>query len=379
MITTVWVKLEALSPECEYTKEDEGKLSITIKNNEKRKTVEYNSDWTKRCSLKKTQDQNQNRNQTIEIRSVTESTSRPEETSMESSRTSRSTENTIPALTSTSKAAPKPCHDDADIEKELSKIAIKAKGPALSLKRWREYDIEVVLEDLNTGNKAEAKTFPHDTLYWICPGNCGKKILQEEFCDGTDHCPGGADESKKNCEVSKLPQKTAYGLYGYMLLIMTIYGMFMISNKKENTDPSLEMNPVRNFEKEDYKLRHTNDNFGLSTEVKEQTFDKIFDVDDIEAKEVCKQVKEAEIEVHGNGQEAYDCVLKHFDGDHPLTARLKDPSGGKELKLKKGVNRKLNSNTKWFNLNISIMFVFLCLHHFDYIKDIGKTKDVSTI
>ena len=106
--------------------------------------------------------------------------------------------------------------------------------------------------------------------------------------------------------------------------------------------------------------------------MKEQLFDKIFDADDSEAKEVSKQVKEAETEVHENSQEAYDCVLKHYEGDHPLTARLRDPSGGKELKVKKGVNRKLNSNTKWFNLNISIMFVFLCLHHFNYIKDIGK-------
>ena len=136
---------------------------------------------------------------------------------------------------------------------------------------------------------------------------------------------------------------------------------------------SLEMKPEeKDFQREDYELRHTKDNFNLSKEVKEQTFVKIFDVNDVQAFRICEQVKEAEVEMHKNSRDAYDCVLKHFDGDHPLTARIRDPSGGVQLKVKKNINRKLDFNTRWFSLNISTKFVLLCFHHFDYIKDIGK-------
>ena len=273
-------------------------------------------------------------------------------------------------LNTTSKPTQRPCQNDEEIVLELSKSALK--GPTIPLRRWREYDIEVVLEDLNTGEKADVKIFTHNTFRWVCPGNCHQTISQKEFCDGTEHCPGGADESKKWCEVSKLPQKSAYGFYGWMLFIITIYGMFMISNRTEYIAPNLELNPeAQEFQKEDYKQRHVNENVSLSQQVKEQTFDKLFDINDDQASKVFKEVKEAEVEVHKNAKEAYDCVLNHYGGDHPITARLTDPSGGSALKVKKYINGKVSSSTRWFSLNISTMFIFLCLHHFDYIKDIG--------
>ena len=85
-------------------------------------------------------------------------------------------------------------------------------------------------------------------------------------------------------------------------------------------------------------------------------------------------MRDVETEVHLNSVEAYNCILKNYSGDHPLTARLVDPSGGVALKAKKYINMKMVSNTRWFSLNISITFIFLILHHFDYIKDIGETK-----
>ena len=84
-------------------------------------------------------------------------------------------------------------------------------------------------------------------------------------------------------------------------------------------------------------------------------------------------MRDVETEVHPNSMEAYNCILKNYSGDHPLTARLVDPSGGVTLKAKKYINTKMESNTRWFSLNISITFIFLVLLHFDYIKDIGET------
>ena len=116
---------------------------------------------------------------------------------------------------------------------------------------------------------------------------------------------------------------------------------------------------LEEFQRENYMEQHSRDNQNLGEEEKRLTFKRLFDVDDVRTKRICRQVKEAEIEAHKNAKDAYQCVLKHYDGNHPLTARIRQPSGGKKLKLKKQFNKKLNPNTQWFFLNISIMFVFL--------------------
>ena len=212
------------------------------------------------------------------------------------------------------------------------------------------------------------------TLCHPGPGNCHKTISQEEFCDGTPHCPGGADETKKNCEVSKLPQKTAYAFYGYMMFIITIYWMFLSSDKDGQMEPTQETHlGLEDFKKENYKQSHSTENFIKPNEVREHLFNKLFDVNDNQAKDICEQVRDVETEMHLNSVEAYNCILKNYSGDHPLTTRLVDPSGGIVLKAKKYINMKMKSNTRWFSLNISITFIFLILHHFDYIKDVGET------
>ena len=123
---------------------------------------------------------------------------------------------------------------------------------------------------------------------------------------------------------------------------------------------------------EEYKESHMSTN-SHSRHIKKLTFPKIYDVNDDQVQEICETVREAELELHDNPEEAYNCVLKHYDGDHPISARLEDPSGGALLKGKKFVNKSLKTNTRWFGFKISSMFFLLCLHHFDYIKDIGKT------
>ena len=97
------------------------------------------------------------------------------------------------------------------VAEELKKTAFK--GPQLILNRWREYKIELVIEDLNTTRKSDPLILTHDTYFWKCSGSC-HRITQEKFCNNDPDCPDESDESKDNCEVSKLPQKTAFGFYG---------------------------------------------------------------------------------------------------------------------------------------------------------------------
>ena len=97
------------------------------------------------------------------------------------------------------------------VAEELKKTAFK--GREIILNRWREYKIELVIEDVNTTRKSDPLILTHDTYFWKCSGSC-HRITQEKFCNIHRDCPDGSDESKDNCEVSKLPQKTAFGFYG---------------------------------------------------------------------------------------------------------------------------------------------------------------------
>ena len=365
VITSAWVKPTSFSPECLYSKEDEGKLKITMSvSNENLKKEPI-------MKMTLTQKPNHSENTTPAF---------PEKLTTAHSSKTVMTEVYMPPLDTKSgftnranakrEPATETCFNDADTVQDLANTAFEV--PAIALKRWREYEIVIIVENVKTGKSIE-KTFQYNTFRWQCPGTC-QTIGQLQLCDGTEDCPGGTDESKKNCEVSQLPTKAAYGLYGYMMLLITIYLMFMTSPKPvvPRTEELELINEERLFDSELYKDQHRYDNLSLSSKIKQQTYNKLFDVDDEQVNEICEQVRAAEVEEHKDPEEVYNCILKHFGGDHPITARLVDPSGGLMLKAKKLINQKLNSKTRWFALRLNSMFIFLCLHHFDYIKDIGE-------
>ena len=87
------------------------------------------------------------------------------------------------------------------------------KGPEKVLKRWREYEYRIIIEDQETKQRSDPLTIKHNTFYWKCEGSC-HKIQQSQFCNNERDCPDGSDESADNCEVSQLPQKVAYSFYG---------------------------------------------------------------------------------------------------------------------------------------------------------------------
>ena len=153
----------------------------------------------------------------------------------------------------------------------------------------------------------------------------------------------------------------AYNLYGYMLLLITVFWVFLGSKKPALQGSANEMHSQRgSFTKEEYRNHHRDNNFAHAQEVMKHTYDNLFDVNDEQVEEICQQVR--------------DCILEHYGGDHPLSARLANPSGGVLGKTKRLVNKKVNPETRWFGVGIIFRFVNLCLLHFDYIKDIGKGK-----
>ena len=89
--------------------------------------------------------------------------------------------------------------------------------------------------------------------------------------------------------------------------------------------------------------------------------------------ETFKWIKEAEEELHGDPDEAYHCVLANFGGSATLTFRIIEPNGGIIYKIKAGINRIIFPKTaKWYILSNINLFIMLCLHILDYVKDTGK-------
>ena len=99
------------------------------------------------------------------------------------------------------------------IDNPASLYATAFKGPEKVLKRWREYEYRIIIEDQETKQRSDPLTIKHNTFFWKCEGSC-HKIQQSQFCNNERDCPDGSDESEDNCEVSQLPQKVAYSFYG---------------------------------------------------------------------------------------------------------------------------------------------------------------------
>ena len=107
-----------------------------------------------------------------------------------------------------------------------------------------------------------------------------------------------------------------------MLLLIGFYWVFL-SQKKPNLEDISMTSKRMSFDAGFYKNNHlAQDTVDHSAEVKRLTFDKLFDVEEESVKEVCEEIIKAESEVHEGPEEIYNCVLKSYGGNHPLTGRI---------------------------------------------------------
>ena len=85
-------------------------------------------------------------------------------------------------------------------------------------------------------------------------------------------------------------------------------------------------------------------------------------------------INEAEQELHTDSKAIYECILTNFGGSQRITARIVDPEGGVVFKMKTKINQMIKPRRiNWFYFTIVSMFTTLCLHIFDYVKDVGNT------
>ena len=303
VMSTIWIKIEAFDPACGYQKADEDSLRIayTI---EKQESQRNNAKDEQSCArpanieesstISTTRGQRRRNLSTVTVTESDHFTTDSKSDVMTTTKPSGTTTEDFKGKDSTTKETTETpykeeddsCKNSEDYVGELVNIAFK--GPTVPLKRWRQYNIKVTIENKATGIRIDTMV-KHDTFRWNCPDSC-RTIGQEQFCDGIPHCPRGMDETKENCEVSQLPQKTAYSFYAYMLLLISFYWVFL-SQKKPNLEHISMSSQRMSFDATFYKNNHlAQDTVDHLAEVKRLTFDKLFDVEEESVKEVCEEV-----------------------------------------------------------------------------------------
>ena len=255
------------------------------------------------------------------------------------------------------------------------------KGSTAILTRWRKFLISVKAR--SSREEVEiTKVFEFNTFEWRCDPEdpSSPSILNGQLCNQVSDCPSnatsvGSDEDPKICNVSQLPKKLSYLLYVYMVAILSAYflGLRSVSGelvpkKSIKVDPN---EPLPSKEKREFKTEYKNahrNGIGMEEYVRNVQY-QIYQSRSSASQRMCQWVRECEEELHGDPKFAYHCILYYYGGSHPITARIIDPSGG----LLKIFLRKAKTWMTTANIRIFFMFVMLCLHMFDYVKDIGET------
>ena len=266
-------------------------------------------------------------------------------------------------------------------EAKLTKKGLR--GSTAVLTRWRKFLITVKVRSSREGVEI-TKVFEFNTFEWRCDPEdpTSPSILNGQLCNEVSDCPSnatsvGSDEDPKICNVSQLPKKLSYLLYVYMVAILLAYFLGLRSVKGRLVPKqSIKMDPNEQLpskEKRDFKTKYKNAHRkgkGMEEYVRNVQY-QIYQSSSSVSNKMCQWVREAEEELHGNPRPAYHCILNYYGGSHPITARIIDPSGG----LFKIFLKKTKALLTMTNIRIFFMFLMLCLHMFDYVKDIGKTMN----
>ena len=94
--------------------------------------------------------------------------------------------------------------------------------------------------------------------------------------------------------------------------------------------------------------------------------------DEEKQKQVFRNIKYVEENIHSSPAETYSCVLECHGGDAATTERISCLEGTFTDGLKSKVQGCVPCRIQWHKLNIMFTFIGLCSHIFDYIKDIGQ-------
>ena len=244
-------------------------------------------------------------------------------------------------------------------------------GGTVSLKRWRAYTISVTAR---WRSEEATKKFIHDTFQWSCQDDKDTSISQKQFCDGKYDCPNNKDEDETVCKASELSKRLSI-VISYPVMIAIILGYFVLPKLKTSSKVVKKIKADIVMAKTDEGVAARKNNFISSYKAAHsspsemtQKVEKVkFEFSCLpsldQQTQLCRWVQEVEEELHPDSRERYRCILGQYRASHPLAGRIANPPGGIIIK----VGSRINVTIVW-------MFLLLCLHIFDYVKDIGNDK-----
>ena len=254
----------------------------------------------------------------------------------------------------------------------------------LLLDRWREYNINLTVIDPKTRSSV-IKTFSYNTYQWDCGDENETHIVQDQFCNNVPDCPNKRDEDPAVCTVSQLPKSLGYLTYLFMIGIIAVY----FGNRKfaKNEYIKTFANSISfsmtsfldcsSFDNKDAFIQHYT---SIHESDKMQEFCQkvkywFYSNNDFEnQRNVFRWIREIEEKLHKTSENVYACILKNYKGDSCVVERICCPDGTAIERMKIACSKDFSNKIQWHLVNISFGFFLLCLHIFDYIKDIGRVK-----
>ena len=271
------------------------------------------------------------------------------------------------------------------------------------LKKWKQYNLKITVAN-NDGNTTTEVA--HDTMEWSCKDGV-TKIPRMKICDHSEDCPGGEDEGEV-CNPSALPRKLSFICYAFMATVIIIYIFCKTCCKiPRNYNTELKTGKRSIDEKKDfvsrYKEAHNNTKEFLEF-LSEVKFALYKAGSPEKTAQVCLWARMAEQELHPKPKQRYRCFLLQVTGDFfffvlffvtlilepimipyrvmqnifllgsdQLTGDLVAAKVGLKARLLMKINRWLAPRVpQWYIGSLFVMFLKLCLHMFDYVKDVGE-------
>ena len=267
---------------------------------------------------------------------------------------------------------------------------------SIVLRRWRDWSITVTAWDPNNPNTTNTTTFSYSTKAWSCDSQ--NTISIEQFCNGHRDCPNGEDEDENTCKFSKLPGNFGYLVYTVMGFVIATYFIHKKVHKVSLSERVIELRNIVTAVEKKVVLGENDNSEACSwnnivkdaeTKIATQLQTQFSNTSNqyknlLEAinfvqndftdtsNEVFKQIRKVEETTHCNSESVYDCILQKVGGDSKTLNKIISPDKGTIIVQ---ILKKLRiSNIFLAKLEMGAMFIFLCLHLFDYVKDIGELK-----
>ena len=236
------------------------------------------------------------------------------------------------------------------------------------MKMWRKYELIIDVWDPKASRHIKTSVTFKTTFF--CDN--GKLINATMRCNGSPDCKDKSDE--ESCSSPNTSRKYPKLIFVYMVFVIIIY--FIISKlSSDEPEPPKRVIIDRRECTIKYKDVHSSlERTGSVDTMQNMILEEMNATTTYEERvELFKRVRNAEGLLHKNDPEKfYKCTLQVYGGDSRAAKHIGDPQGY----LIDRLNECFGNNVNFYFLNIFCIFLGLCSHIFDYVKDIDLSASL---